>query len=44
MIMLLLLINEHVTYLLHLSVRLHISKTTWPNFTELSVHVACGRA
>jgi len=25
------------------SVRSHISKTTWPNFTKLSTHVARGR-
>ena len=26
-----------------LSVRMHNSKTTWPNFTKFFVHVACGR-
>ena len=26
-----------------LSVRSHISKTAWPNFTKFSVHVDCGR-
>jgi len=28
---------------MYVFVRLHISKTTWPNFTKFSVYVTCGR-